>query len=65
MVQSGQVDSLKEELAKERAENVAIKAELESTLNKLKFIAIDAILHAQAELMGEFKRGEHANWDPD
>ena len=27
--------------------------------------AVDAILRARAELMGEFKRGEHANWDLD
>ena len=54
-----QVDSLKKELANEKAENVAIKAELESTLNKMKFIAVDAILQARAELMEEFKKGEH------
>ena len=52
---------MKEELTKEKAENVAVKAELESTLNKMKFIVINAILHARTELMGEFKRGEHAN----
>ena len=31
----------------------------------MQFIAVDAILHVRAKLMGEFKRGEHASWDPD
>ena len=26
---------------------------------------MDAVLSARAELMEEFKRGEHAGWDPD
>ena len=58
-MQSSQVDSLKKELANEKAENVAVKVELESTLNKMKFIVVDAILHAWDELMEEFKKGEH------
>ena len=57
----GQVDVVKEELAKEKAENAAVKVELESALNKVKFIAVDAILHARAKLMEEFKKGENAN----
>ena len=57
----GQVDAVKEELAKEKAENAAVKVELESALNKVKFIAVDAILHARAKLMEEFKKGENAN----
>ena len=56
---------MKEELAKEKAKNEVVKAELESTINKMKFIVVDAILNARAELMREFKRGKHANWDPD
>ena len=56
---------MKEELAREKVENAAVKAELELTLKKMQFIAVDAILHAWVELMGEFKRGEHANWDLD
>ena len=61
----GQADTVKEELANEKLENTAIKAELESTLKKMQFITVDAILHARAELMGEFKMGEVANWDLD
>ena len=64
-MQSSQFDSLKKELANEKAENVAVKAKLESTLNKMKFIAIDAILHAWAKLMEEFKKGEHISWGLD
>ena len=56
---------MKEELASEKAKNATLKAELESILKKMQFIIIDAILHARAKLMGEFKRGEHATWDPD
>ena len=37
---------------------------LESTLKKMQSIAVYAVLHARAELLGEFKRGEHASWDP-
>ena len=63
-MQSSQVDSLKKELANEKAQNAAVKVELESTLNKMKFIVVDAILHAWDELMEEFKKGEHVSWDP-
>ena len=28
-------------------------------------IAVNAVLSARAELMAEFKRGEHSSWDPD
>ena len=63
-IQNSQVNPLKEELAKEKARNAVLKAELESALNKVKFIAVDAILHARAELIEEFKKDEHANWDP-
>ena len=61
----GQEDVVKEELVVEKAKNTTLKAELESTLKKMQFIVVDAILHARVKLMGEFKRGKHANWDPD
>ena len=61
----GQADVVKEELTKEKAENAVIKVELESSLKKMQFIAVDAILHSKAKLMGEFKRAEHATWDLD
>ena len=48
---------MKEKLANEKVEKAAVKTELESTLNKMKFIAIDVIMHAQTELMEEFKKG--------
>ena len=52
------MDAVMEELDKEKADNPRIKAELESTLKKMKFIAVDVILHARAKVMGEFNRGE-------
>ena len=34
-------------------------------MNKIKFIDVDATLHARAKLMEEYKAREHVNWDPD
>ena len=31
----------------------------------MKSVAVDAILHARAELIEEFKAGQHTDWDPD
>ena len=56
---------MKEELATEKAENATLKAKLELTLKKMQFIAVDAIFHVRAKLMGKFKRGKHASWDLD
>ena len=60
----GEVDAGKDELAKEKAENATLKAELESTLKNMQFIVVDTILHAMAKLMGEFKKVEHDSWEP-
>ena len=57
----GQVDAVKEELAKEKVEDVTLKSELESTLNKMKFIPVDAIMHAWDELMEELKKGKYVS----
>ena len=32
---------------------------------RVQTIAVDVVLSARDELMGEFKRGEHSNWDLD
>ena len=61
----GEVDAVKDELAKEKAENSSLKAELETTVLKVQTIAVDVVLSAWTELMEEFKKGEHASWDPD
>ena len=53
-----EVDAGKDELAKEKAKISTLEAELEATQKKVKFIAVDAILHARAKLMGEFKWGQ-------
>ena len=52
-------------MAKEKADNSGLREELEAALLKVQSIAVDAVLSARAELMEEFKRGEHASWDPD
>ena len=61
----GQMDAMTEELVKEKAKSAILEAELEATLKKMQFIAVNAILHVRAKLMGEFKRVEHASWDSD
>ena len=58
-------DAGRDELAKDKAKNANLEAELGELQKKVQFIAVDAILHARVELMGEFNRGKHANWDPD
>ena len=58
-----EVDAVKDELAKEKAKNANLKVELETTVLKVQTIVVDAVLSARAELMEEFKKGEHASWD--
>lgn len=43
---NAQVDSLKKELAASESDCVAAKGEAESTLKQMKFVAVDATLHA-------------------
>ena len=62
---TGELDAAKEDLAKERADNSGLREELETATLKVQSIAVAAVLSAHAELMEEFKRGEHACWDPD
>ena len=45
--------------------SVDLKSELETAALKVQTIAVDAMLNARAELMAEFKRGEHLSWNPD
>ena len=45
--------------------SAGLKAELETAVEKIQTIVVDAVLSARAELMGEYKRGEHSSWDPD
>ena len=56
---------MKEELEKEKVVSTGLKSELEMVALKVKIIVVDAVLSAKAELMGEYKRGEHSSWDPD
>ena len=60
-----QMDGVRDELTGEKAVTAGLKAELETAGEKIQTIAMDGVLNARAELMGEFKRGEHSSWDPD
>ena len=56
---------MKEELEKEKVVITGLKSELEMATLKVQTIAVDVVLSARAELIGEFKIGEHSSWDPD
>ena len=62
---SAKVEGVQDELNGEKAVSAGLRAELEEAAEKVQTIAVDAVLSARAELMGEFKRGEHSSWDPD
>ena len=55
------MDVVKDELAKERAENSGLKEELEMVRLKSQSIAVDVVLSARAKLMEEHKKGKHAS----
>ena len=59
------MDGVRDELASEKAASAGLKVEFEMAAEKIQTMAVDAVLSARAELMGEFKRGEHSSWDPD
>ena len=59
------IDGMRDELVSEKAVSAGLKTELETTALKVQTIAVDTVLSARAELMGECKRGEHSTWDPD
>ena len=59
------MDGVRDELAGEKAVSTGLKVELETAAERVQTIVVDAVLSARAELMGEFKRGEHSSWDPD
>ena len=55
-----QLDGVKDELVSERVVSTGLKSKLETAALKVQTIAVDNMLSARAELMGEFKRGEHS-----
>ena len=57
----GQLDEVKKELHREKASSVSLRYELESITAEAQAIAVNVILSARAELMAEFKRGEHSS----
>ena len=60
-----QLDDLKEELVKEKVVSADLNFELETIALKVQTMVVDAMLSVRAELMAEFKRGEHLSWNPD
>ena len=56
---------MKEELHVEKATSATLRSEVESITAEAQAIAVNAVLSARAELMVEFKKGEHSSWDPD
>ena len=60
-----QLDGMKDELVRERVVSAGLKSDLETAALKVQTIAVYVELSARAELIGEFKRGEHSSWDPD
>ena len=62
---TNQIDSVRDELSSKKVVSAGLKAELETAAEKIQTIAVDVVLSARAELMGEYKRGEHSSWDPD
>jgi len=59
------LDDAKEELQVEKATSASLRSEVESITAEAQAVAVNAVLSARAELMAEFKRGEHSSWDPD
>ena len=59
------MDDVKEELHGEKASSASHRFELESITVEVQAITVNAILSARAELMVEFKKGEHSFWDSD
>ena len=62
---TNQIDDVRNELRSEKAVTAGLRTELETAVEKIQTIAVDAVLSTRAELMFEFKRGEHSIWDPD
>jgi len=58
------MDGVRDELASEKAMSKSLKTELETAALKVQAIVVGVMLSARAELMGEFKKGEHSSWDP-
>ena len=54
-----------DELVAEKFMREAVEKELASQLKQMKTIAIDATLHARAELIKELKARKQGEWDPD
>ena len=52
---------MKDELEVEKAVSASLKSKLEFVTWEVQAIAVNVVLSACAELMGEFKRGEHTS----
>ena len=60
-----QLNGVRDELVSEKAMSTGLQSELETVALKVQTIAMNAVLSTRAELMGEYKRGEHSSWDLD
>ena len=56
---------MRDELRSEKAVSAGLRTELETATEKIQTMAVDVVLSARAELMGEYRRGEHSSSDPD
>ena len=58
------MDELEQNLAASKVACEVKENEAAAQLEQMKMLAIDAILHALAELMEKFKAGQKSEWDP-
>ena len=58
------MDGVRDELVGLKVVSAGLKVELETAGEKIQIIAVDAVLSARVELMGESKHSEHSSWDP-
>ena len=58
-------DGLESALVEERVARETVEKEVDDQLVQIKSLAVDATLHAHAEMMEEYKVGQQAEWDPD
>ena len=59
------VASLENELITSEVAYTTAKAKMEANPTQMKFVAVDATLHARAKLMEKFQARQHVDWDLD
>ena len=56
---------MEKELVTSEAACAATKFEMDATLTHMRSVVVDATFHERAELMEEFKAGQHVEWELD